>query len=328
MTERILFVDDDPYILSTLNRRLRGKFDILTETSPRGAIDLLSKGEDFAVVVSDLTMPLMGGIQFLSRVCDISPDTVRVMLTGTAQMEDAVAAVNESKIFRFLLKPVNGDILEKALLASLRQYHLITAERELLENTLNGAIRVMVDILSLSSPVTFSRASRVTEYVNHIATQLLVPDTWQFELAALLSQIGCIMLPSAIIGKINSGEELTEAERQAFASHPNTAKNLLMNVPRLDSIAQMIGGQLQPFKKLADSDTCQQSSAVKLGASMLRVALDYDDMLTRGISSANAMAALKDKPEEYDPSVVSALEYAVGAPAQPVLQTLSKAVCP
>ena len=291
-------------------------FDIYTEASPEGAIDLLSRGDAFAVVVSDLSMPGMDGIQFLSQIHNLSPDTVRVMLTGTAHIEDAVCAVNESNVFRFLMKPVGADALEKALMASLRQYRLVTAERELLENTLNGAIRVMVDILSLSSPVTFNRATRVTEYVNHIATQLMVPDTWQFELAALLSQIGCIMISPKIMAKVSAGKELTGAEHRTFAAHPTAAKNLLMNIPRLDSIAQMIAGQLQPYSTAADEDVFQQSTVVKLGASMLRVALDYDAMLMNGISPSYAISALRDRPGEYDPSVVSALEDSRQSPPQ------------
>lgn len=303
MNEKILFVDDDPYILSAIRRQLHRQFNVLTAEGAEPALELIRKREEFAVVVSDLRMPGMDGIQFLSRVHEYAPDTVRVMLTGHADIEAAIAAVNESNIFRFLTKPANQETLVKVLDASIQQYRLITAERELLQNTLNGSVRVLVDILSFASTAMFDRASRTSERVHRIATQLMVPNVWQFELAALLSQIGCILLPPSILTKLQDGTPLTEEEQSIFATHPETARDLLMRVPRMESIAQMIAGQLEPFKWGATP----QQGAVRLGASMLKVALDYDARLKQGMTHMEAIAYLQSKPEDYDPLIVNTL---------------------
>jgi len=307
MTEKILLVDDDPNLLSALRRQLRNQFIVHTSPGGDAALPMIEQGEQYAVVVSDLSMPGMDGIQFLSKVHEISPDTVRVMLTGTADIDAAISAVNESNIFRFLTKPVAIDMLVKTLEASLTQYRLITSEKELLKNTLNGSIRVLVDMLTLFSPVTFRRATRITEYVDQIAEQLMVPNSWQFELAALLSQIGCILLPKDILEKVNTGLELTEAEKNIFASHPITAKGLLMNIPRLDSIAQMIAHQLEPYQSDHTTASPPLSASIRLGASMLKAALDYDTLVTSGLSPQEAIAAMDTRHENYDPIVLSAL---------------------
>lgn len=305
MIDRILFVDDDPNILSAIRRQFHNIFNIEVSDSPESALALIQSKEEFAVVVSDLNMPEMDGIQFLSRVHESAPDTIRILLTGYADVDSAISAVNDSNIFRFLTKPVHPDTLSKALKASLQQYKLVTAERELLKNTLNGIIRVLVSILSQTSLDAFSRTSRITGYVNKIATELMVPDPWQFELAAMLSQVGYIMLPKPIIATLNSGGKLTTEERNIYLSHPRIAQDMLRNIPRLDSVAQMIANQLEPY--CSPGSESSQSNVVRLGASMLKIALDYDTQIISGKSHIESIETLHSRPDVYNPLMVSIL---------------------
>src|SRR5205085_9651219 len=94
--------------------------------------------QSYAVVVADMRMPKMDGVELLSRLRTLTPTTVRIMLTGNADQQTAIDAVNEGHIFRFLNKPCPPETLEKTLRAALNQHHLITAEKELLELTLTG----------------------------------------------------------------------------------------------------------------------------------------------------------------------------------------------
>ena len=110
MKPRILLVDDDPLLLAGLKRQLRRHFRI--ETAPGGAeaLALVQGEEPFMVVVSDYRMPGMNGNQFLAQVREISPDTIRIMLTGFADVGAAVDAINEGQIFRFLNKPCPSEV--------------------------------------------------------------------------------------------------------------------------------------------------------------------------------------------------------------------------
>src|ERR1700712_1968104 len=101
---RILLVDDEPALLEGLERHLRKPFEVHTSTSAAQALELIALKGPFAVVVSDMRMPHVNGAVFLARVREIAPDTVRLLLTGHADTESAIAAVNEGQIFRFLTK--------------------------------------------------------------------------------------------------------------------------------------------------------------------------------------------------------------------------------
>ena len=76
----------------------------------------------------------------------------------------------------------------------MAQYRLVCAEKELLEKTLRGTVYVLTEVLSVVSPAAFSRAMRVRRYVQHIVTRLALGNPWKFEVAAMMSQLGCVTL--------------------------------------------------------------------------------------------------------------------------------------
>lgn len=150
MTQKILFVDDDDNILRSYKRLIGYEFAIDTALGGREGLELLKKEEPYAVVISDMRMPIMNGSEFLSRVHAEWPDTVRMLLTGQAEIDDAIAAVNKGQIFRFLTKPCPPDILMPAIKAGLEQYRLVTSEKELYEKVLhsNKLLKVAKDVIS------------------------------------------------------------------------------------------------------------------------------------------------------------------------------------
>ena len=160
---RILFVDDDPNVLSAYQRTLRKRYTLDTASSGDAGLALIEKDGPYAVIVADMQMPGMNGIDFLKHAMEKTPDTVRLMLTGNADQKTAVDAVNHGHVFSFLSKPCPSESLEAALENALRQYELICAEKELLEETLNGSIKVLTDILAIVDPEAFGHAQRLRE---------------------------------------------------------------------------------------------------------------------------------------------------------------------
>jgi DNA-binding NtrC family response regulator len=204
MTDRILFVDDEPNVLSSIRRSLRNKFSVETAGGGDEALRKLRTDEEYAVIVSDMRMPGMSGVEFLAEAKKLAPNSVRLMLTGNADQQTAVDAVNVGDVFRFLNKPCQGDELSKSLTVAVRQYQLITAEKELLESTLRGSIKALSDVLALSSPEIFGRATRLRNHVRRFAMQLKLDDVWQHESIALLSQIGCAAISEDLVKRHRS----------------------------------------------------------------------------------------------------------------------------
>ena len=137
MSTKILCVDDDASILAAYQRNLRKQFPIDVALGGQEGLDAMANKGPYAVIVADMQMPGMNGVQFLTRAEEIAPDTVRIMLTGNADQKTAADAVNQGHVFRFLTKPCAPEELALMLSAALKQYRLVTAERELLEKTLD-----------------------------------------------------------------------------------------------------------------------------------------------------------------------------------------------
>lgn len=295
MSDRILCVDDEPSILAGYQRNLRRQFTLDIAVGPQEGLTALMK-ETYAVVVSDMRMPGMDGIQFLSVVRDKWPETVRVMLTGENDLGATIKAVNTANLFRFLTKPCTPEDLAKTLDAALQQHRLITAEKELLEKTLAGAVRMLTDVLSLASPRAFGKAMRAKRYVRHICEKRGVKSRWQVELAAMLSQLGCITLPPEILERLVAGQPLSREDAELSKNHHAIAASLIGHVPRLDQIARMIA--LQP---LCAANTAPDEPAAE-GARIIYCALELDALIHQGQQAAQAIAALRTRlGDKYAP---------------------------
>jgi DNA-binding NtrC family response regulator len=128
-TKSILCVDDEPRVLDGLKLTLRRSFDVSTATSGAEGLAILKQMAGAAVVISDMRMPGMDGAVFLTKVREQWPDSMRLLLTGEAGRDAAVAAVNEGQIFRFLSKPCAPEKLIAAVEAAVRQHQLVTADK-------------------------------------------------------------------------------------------------------------------------------------------------------------------------------------------------------
>lgn len=248
----------------------------------------------------------MDGVQFLTRVKSLCPDVIRVMLTGNAEIETAVHAVNEGNIFRFLTKPCNKETLAKTLTAALMQYRLVTAEKDLLQNTLSGSISVLTEVLSLVNPAAFSRAVRVRRYIRHIAVSLALPSPWRFEVAGMMSQLGCVTLDSETVEAVYAGQKLSPEEQARFDAHPIIASDLLAKIPRMEPIAWMIAHQNRSAP--VEGDIADREMAdMRLGAEILRATLAFDELLCKDMSKTEAAHRVLRQNRDLDPRIFQAL---------------------
>ncbi len=307
MPAKILFVDDDVNILDGFRRQFRKTFAISTAPGGKEGLEVIEREGPFSVIVSDLRMPGMDGINFFSRAREAAPETVRILLTGYADMETAIEAINQGNIFRFLTKPCKLEDLLKAISDGVKQYGLVVAERELLENTLRGSIKVLSEILQLINPEAFGRASRIRHYVRAVGKRLRVDNLWQLDTAASLSQIGCVILPQDALRKLYLGQELTGEEAQIFSMHPFVASDLLANIPRMEVVSAIISLQQKNFDGSGIPGDPRKGEEVPLGARILRIVLDFDTLLAQEQDKFGSMEILMARPGLYDPVALKAL---------------------
>ncbi len=305
MTEKILFVDDEINILESIARQLRKRFKLKIASSGPEALQILKEDGPFSVIVADMRMPGMDGVQLLSIVKDLYPDMVRMMLTGNADQETAIEAVNKGQIFKFLNKPCPTSVLVPSLALAQRQYRLVTAEKELLDQTLKGSVKVLSELLSLSNPMAFSCGYRIKNLVVKLAQLMDLAQIWKYEVAALMSQIGCITLPTDILNKKHANVELTEEEDEMYRNHPKVGAGLLADIPRLESVVGMISEQLRRYDEFTEDVGVDEESA--LGAQILRASLDYDLLLFLGKSHKEAVDELFADKGKYNPEILNHL---------------------
>ena len=303
----ILFVDDEPRALQAFERQLGRRFSIRTAASAAEALTILGEDGPCPVIVSDMKMPGMDGIQLLSRVKELYPDTVRIMFTGNADLAMAIEAVNDGQIFRFLTKPVNPRTLTTSLKLAIGQYRLITAEKELLNQTLKGSIKVLCELLSLANPTAFSSGYRIKKAVVRIAEKLRQDRLLQFEIAALMSMIGCIAIPDDILRKIRAGTDLTEKERVMYRNHPRIGAKLIGRIPRLEHVAAMIDNQMLAWDDYGEEPGILLSAEEQTGAQILRATIDHDHLLFRGIGHPEALRTLEHRLGMYNPKILKIL---------------------
>jgi response regulator RpfG family c-di-GMP phosphodiesterase len=307
MSEAVLCVDDEPATLAAHRRFLEPHYAVETASSGAEALELMSSRGAVAVVVADLHMPEMNGVEFLARVRARHPDAVRLLLTGNADLDSAIRAVNDGHVFRFLTKPCAPMALVGAVRAGVEQYRLITAQRDLLENTLRASVRVLGEVLALTNPLAFGRSLRVRQLVRDMTAAAGLPDDWALDVAATLSQLGCLAVPEAALARGERGEELTDPERAALVRHPTVGAELLRTIPRLERVAAIVAYQnyhQAMISRLAGNSTVAEAAPA---VGLLKAALDFDALVQRGESKPAALATMRAREGWYDPAALEAL---------------------
>ena len=132
-TYTLLLVDDEQNILNSLTRLLRReKYSLLTANGGLGALEILKENK-VDLIISDQRMPGMTGVELLKQVKKLYPDIVRLVLSGYADFDSILAAINEGEIYRFISKPWNDEELKLTIKRSLEQYQLVLENRVLEE---------------------------------------------------------------------------------------------------------------------------------------------------------------------------------------------------
>ena len=222
MTEKynILLVDDEEDNLSLLYRTLRGSYNLDRSTSPLKALDMLDE-KQYELVISDHKMPEMDGVEFLKKVLEKSPSTMRILLTAYSDANILIDAINYAKIYRYIKKPYNPDELQLIVSSALEYYQLKHDNDKLIDDLkelFSGTIKAIMGALDARDSFTSGRSRRITYYSVKIAHKMNLPtvDIGKIELAGMLHDIGMIGVSDDILYKIGA---LNQEEYDQIKKH-------------------------------------------------------------------------------------------------------------
>lgn len=191
-----------------------------------------------------------------------------------------------------------------AIISGFEQYRLITSEKELLQKTLNGSVKLLTDILSLIEPDSFGNSLNYIKPIREIATVLGLTTSWDIELTMMLSDLGKILYPNEIKDKISKGLELNQNEKNIIEKFPETGRNLLSNIPRLEKVSEAIYYSNKNFDGSGFPNDQIKGNGINQIARVVRVLKDYDLQLNIFKDPYKAVQKLTEDSHKYDPSLL------------------------
>ncbi len=315
MNRHVLIVDDDPVVLGIWERALRSLAEVTVAESPRAAFAaLFSQGIEYAVIVSDMHMPVLNGLQLLIEVGRRCPDTIRIMITSAEDQKTAMDAVNSGQVFRFLSKPCRPEVLRAAVAAGIERFSRIRHERELFEQTFNGVINVLTGVVSAVQPESLGHWQHLRERARFLAQALEFQDTWEIEAAAMLLRVGITTIPRPVLAKLRTGESLSGLESDLVQRIPEIGARMLTNIPRLRPVAEIIQYQARGYDGSGYPEDGPLGEDIPIGARLLRALVDLRVWEDRGLTTEQAVMKLREDPRAYDPEVLRKLDIFVDDP--------------
>ena len=299
---KVLFVDDEASILKGFKLNFGRIFDLYTSVSGRDALQIADEQGPFEVIVSDFSMPLMNGAEFLERIREQDREVVTILLTGQADFGDVCAAVEKGGIFRLLAKPCHPDVLKKNIDQALQQYRLIRAEKELLEQTLGATLNVLSSLLAASKPKIYRRAQRVEELAKQTVRQMKLPGGWRAGVAAKFSYLGFLTIPDEFQEKAHLGQELPESIQAMIDELPAFVGSLLKDIPRMKKVSEIVMKIGEDYHHSTDP-LCETSEL----ASIIRLCRDYDILDESGVPKSEIFDRLRRQQDKYPDGSLDAL---------------------
>lgn len=315
---RVLWVDDNPRVVSNVTQALQRHFAITTASSGESALQLLEARGPFAVLVADLCLPGIFNTTLFVRAREIAPDTSRVMLTAQADVHTARAAVNEAEVFRLLLKPCAPEAVFLALQAAAERYQQRMAERARFAQLLQGGLQALAELQAFTHPALHARASRAREHLRFLTAHQSPATRWETDTAAMLSQLGYVTLPPAVLAKLQAGETLSDDERAAVERVPLAAAGRLEPIPGTEALRRILAYQAKSYDGRGLPRDNVRGKGIPWGARALRIVLDYDDLVCAGLSSVAAIDQMR-APERrgwYDPELLATFAETAFSPEQ------------
>ena len=308
---RILIVDDEEDNLALLYRTLRVKYNIVKASSAIEALEIL-KTEQFDCILSDHKMPLMDGVEFLKRVNEIQPKTMRLLVTAYSDVKILIEAINYAKIYRYIKKPYSPDELLMIVESALECYQLKLDNENLindLKDLFSGTVKAIIEALDAKDSFTMGRSRRVAFYALKLVNKLALnpKEVSQIELAGLLHDIGMIGVAEEILKKT---QKLTNEEYEKIKMHVQYSVKILEDIKQLCEINEIIKYHHEYYNGCGYPYGLK-GEEIPLGSRIIAIADAYDAMTSNrayreSLSPQEAMNIIETASgKQFDPNLVA-----------------------
>jgi response regulator RpfG family c-di-GMP phosphodiesterase len=343
----VLCVDDEISILKSLQRLLMAAgFDVVTATGGEQGLLLLEK-QEFAVIISDMRMPGMTGAEFLQLAAKRCPDSQRLVLTGYADIDSTIVAINQGQIQRYIQKPWSNEALLVQVRESAEKYLLVKENKELqhklsvqnqklkemnqlleqhvlkrtaqlrkvlkqLELEHQSLLDVLFNFISVNPHLSGHFAQHVARTCHLLCSHLKLEakEQQQIVMAGLLSQLGLLGMDPTLYSK--SYHALDGTERQQYYTHPAMAQLMLLPASHLALMSDAIYHQYERYNGSGSPDHLVGTD-IPLGARIVALARDFWLMIEKQEGQqesafSNAILQLKmQQGSSYDPALLNIL---------------------
>ncbi len=264
MCNRVLFVDDDRSLLRTIERNLCFDLELSTADGGRDAIDKAETQGPFSVIVVDMQMPGMDGIQTINELRKRLPQAVFVMLTGNQDATTAIQAVNIGRVFRFLSKPCEMDEIKQAILDAQELYNTTTGEKDLLVDTMLGSIKVLTEFAELSCD-RLVKPDQMRDRFLDLVEALDLQQGSQDLVACKVLTVGLASMTEHERKRLRETPIFLPEHKQLMNKLCQHSASLVAQIPQFVNIAELL-------LKVSSAETLsKQHSHVEITATLLRI---------------------------------------------------------
>ncbi len=304
---RILVVDDEEAILETITFTFMDTYEVLTTSDPRTAMQIMADNEPVAAIITDQRMPHVTGVELLKQVYEKFPETVRIILTGFADSNATIEAINDGHIYAYVNKPWEPDELKQLVKRAVDHHQLSTENRRLLENLshANFFLEAVMDRLDTGA-IAVDREG-IVQASNRPAREYLglVEDPRNVQLGGLLERAGLSELGGAIAGLAQVEEEDGGFEDLSI---PGAGHRVRVSAPRLLGPDEELLGRVILFKEISHEPLRREFEELVTVVSNCEGELR--SILETALSEITALAAKVSESKINSPSLTQLRERA------------------
>ena len=309
---KVLLVDDEENNLAFMARSLHSEpYELVKCNNAIEALELVKNTPDFDVILTDHKMPNMDGINFLQKAGEISPNSIKILVTAYSDADILIDSINKAKVYRYIKKPYKPDELQMTVASAIEYLQLKEDNSNLvtdLKDLFSGTIKAIIEALDAKDSFTLGRSRRVTFYSLKIADKLQLPKylIGELELAGLLHDIGMIGVSDEILYKT---EKLTPEEYEEIKMHVQHGVKILEDIDQLSEVVNIVKYHHEHYDG-SGYPSGIKGDEIPLLSRIIAITDAYDSMVSnrayrKSLTPEEATEVLKNMAgKQFDPNLI------------------------